>query len=70
QKRVEVTHSVYTFIDLNSNEKYVNSDNNSDKSSDNNFIKLDCFDEVDLIIEQLHVAKKTKYLAVHIGNFK
>ncbi|CAG8753190.1 2656_t:CDS:2, partial [Cetraspora pellucida] len=70
QKRAEVARSAYALIDLNSNEEYINSDDNSDESSDDNFMELDCLDEVDLIIEQLRAVKKTRCPAVYIGNSK
>ncbi|CAG8811727.1 24145_t:CDS:2, partial [Cetraspora pellucida] len=57
QKRAEVARSAcasYSLVDLDSSEEYLDSSGNSDESSDDNFIKLNNLDNVNIIIEQLH----------------
>ncbi|CAG8576091.1 13650_t:CDS:2, partial [Cetraspora pellucida] len=79
QKRAEVAHFAhvsYSFVDLDSSEKYVDSSSNIDKSSDDNFIKINNLDDANLSIEQHHsseeeqpLRKKDLNAAMHISVF-
>ncbi|CAG8816045.1 4882_t:CDS:1, partial [Dentiscutata erythropus] len=43
----------YSLVDPDSSEEYVDSNDNSDESSDDNFMKLDDLGDANLIIEAL-----------------
>ncbi|CAG8479100.1 4305_t:CDS:2, partial [Cetraspora pellucida] len=74
-EKSRIAHSAfasYSLIDVDSSEEYVYSSN---KSSDDNFIKFDNSDEMNLIIKQLHSAltvsfKKKECPTTYIRNFK
>lgn len=49
-------HASSSLVDLDSSEEYIDSDGNSDESSDDNFMELNNLDDANLAIEQLRAA--------------